>query len=394
MVQMHKKDRIGQYGSFMRPTAIYKADVAPGSTLDMDAEINWMTDVFVGPIMSPMEVRVDFFYCPLRLIDANFVAELSEGATITVPKAALDMVQVMDWANGGTTNHNAWPRRVYKLIFDEYYGDEQTSQWYGPTNVLDDGITGTRRVRTTEQMVQRVRPQAEITDVTIPAVSTVSIKDVIDGIQRFRSKELAEASGDAYVDVMRAMGVQLDWRLQMAPEHLGSKSQVVRPSMFRINDPAGTANGSPSSQFYGTLKCGFKRKRFAEHGIVMGILSMRPKVGREVGTFGLTRGSAQFWKGETTAELDENTGAQFGLAGNPVFLPQFGDYRLGQNVQPAGFEPWSLDVTNTNQLLYPDVDTGTSGQGFLLGDFHVMGYYVLQGRTPVPHNALQITSRL
>ena len=140
-------------GGFLIP--VFCEEMLPGDTFNahMTAFARLATPLF--PIMDNMYLESFFFYCPNRLVWENFVRFMGErddpssSTSYLVPQTVpltggYDPNTIFDYfglpkigqvpASGDTWRHNVLPLRMYNLIFNEWFRDQN----------LQDSLTVTR----------------------------------------------------------------------------------------------------------------------------------------------------------------------------------------------------------------------------------------------------------
>jgi hypothetical protein len=296
--------------------------------------------------------------------------------------------------------HSALFRRAYKLVYNQFFGDDSEANgdvsWYD--DITLDTETTIKRLRTTDQLNSRAGIGTEqATDTYVAAVSgttaTIQLRDFRRALEESRRKSARVGSGDKYVDVMRGMGVDLDWRVQNAPEYLGGSTQMFAPTLVRATDGANL--GEYRSIVQGSVNLSVENKRFSEHGYIVGIAALR------VASMISTRPSPvdafdttvdDFYTGRAPVGMKNypvaNFGGSSGLDGD-VLIPEYAHLKLGQNLMgrfdgaTEGYTaPYSIG--SAGSVIYPYAanygfsDTELSGR-----DMAVQGSAKLVGTTPV-----------
>lgn len=386
---MNKKNRIWQNGSFGELTTIYRAAVAPNSTLSLEASTILNSETISGLLTVPMRVEIAYYYVPFRLLWDEFadLVVAHEGDTEpTWPTTNVDFPEVMDWDASKTVTgtHSAMARRAYKAVYNAYYGESQIDEHYN--NITSDVTVQALFVRSGGQLYPRITLDAELSDEEIDVSGgSLSMRDFQRSWNDYRAKRGLQLSGDDYVDAMRALGVSLDWRLQMVPERLGTVGRVFNPIDER--DPGGTDAGKTRGRYYGTLKSGFASKRFAEHGLVIGVMYMRPYVpNTQIGhpEDGMLTGRHRLWMGQQDGELARVDEAYFSssASGDKAAVPRFWEYRLGLDYGTGGYGI-NTNPADLEQAMYPRTFAFTSLDQ-VPQDYVTMTYAELSGKTPVP----------
>lgn len=259
--------------------------VAPGERLtSLEIKAKFMSAVFDKSNITPMMAQIWSFYVPNRIVWDQWIDFIAlDPAVPSVPTSPT--------VNGGfyepVAGANVFPRRGVKLTYNSYFGDESQSAngaWY--TNVLDDTDVTNRRLLAWDQYRASTRTQSGYTQQTFAAsvsgaVATISLDDLQRALDAARGFRRQKVSGDKYVDTMRLFGVELDWRVQNAPEFLGAAQVILQPRE-RASSQAQDASGvnllwKRASEYTGqvTMKLA-SPKAFAEHGYILSFCGFRP----------------------------------------------------------------------------------------------------------------------
>jgi len=280
---------------------LYRQDVVPGQTIkEMSVSVKLRSEMMDQLVVAGGLFSVYAFYVPHRLVWDQWVDYLA-GASVNIP------------STGGTS----WPRifergsgqyslgrRAFKLIYNEFFGDEELhsanlSTWYG--DVTQDSDNTIRPVKNLMELARKAVSGEKDPDPTFNA--PVSGSDAVINLRQLR-ESLREAdqtirqqmSSDKYVDVLRSYGVRLDWRIQQAPEFLGRASTGLKPRGVPSTSGAGTI-GITKSRFEAELALRIGRKFFAEHGTIWVVGASRPLLFQERSPVHV-RNSLTPWRGE------------------------------------------------------------------------------------------------
>lgn len=269
-------------GNVFQLQPLARVEVAPGDTVSGKFSCNFESGQFWGAFRHSLQVRLSAFYVPYRLVWSSFPAFLS-GDVADVP------LSVNAWPAVGEmlAGNSDLGRRAYRLIYNRFFGDEAVAGsggWY--SNVDGNDVT-MKRLRTFDQFVGMGTLSADLKSVVYQAPVTgvnaaVTVNDLLRSMRQQRWENSA-TQGDKYVDLLRRMGVQLDWRIQHAPEWLGSKDFYIKPRMTRAT--AGEDIGKGSTRWeQDDLVFDMPRRFFAEHGIIFLTAAVRsPLLIRGVG---------------------------------------------------------------------------------------------------------------
>lgn len=255
--------------------------VAPG---DRASAIQWdgkfQSATWATASLVPMMVQCWAFYVPNRICFADqddwidFVAEQDGSASI--PTTTSQFSGVMDIGQSGV-NFSCLPRRAYKLIYNHYFGDEQDAGSNYYTDPFDDAGTNTLgRLLGWDQYRAASRPSIVYSDETFSTAGDVIALDAFaKAMQVRRHNRRVQATGDKYVDIMKLNGVTLDWKIQNAPEYLGSSQKVMFAREKTATDSANLQ--VDAMDWSGKLNLRItKRNAFAEHGMVIVVAGFRP----------------------------------------------------------------------------------------------------------------------
>jgi len=256
------------------PIPTFRRDVMPGQTASLSASLSFRTAAL--PVtLSKLVVTTSYFFVPYRLLWDGWVDFITDGTgTFPVGPASAYL-----WDNS-VANNSVMMRRAYKLIYNQYYADENSDTGlYTVDN--DTGVTFDKPVLAIEQRLRELLRADQFTDdeyvaPVVGADATINHSDFSRSASNARRDFNFEKSGDKYVDFLRNFGVNPNWETQSAPEHLGTSTRDVMSRVSAATD--GASLGALRSYFSLDMPHGFKSKRFDEHGIVVGIAYARPIV--------------------------------------------------------------------------------------------------------------------
>ena len=323
--------------------------VLPGDTIQQRTSALIRVSPLVAPVMHPVVVRFHHWFVPYRILwDGweDFITGGPDGNNAESPPTlgtmdAIGKNEIDDYTgvatNAGIMQINAWYRRAYNMIFNEWYrdvhlqtevaednpslqhiawekdyftasrpftqlGDEVTLPVVGDVTVNPVGaptwqveghggefhlqaLTGepldARLSSTTTESgnLDWLDPNLQI---DLSEASQVSINDFRMGFALQRYKEARARYGSRYTEYLRYLGVKSsDARLQR-PEYLGGGKQTIAFSevLQHVDDDTGQERG-PLGKMAGhgisAMRTNKYRKFFEEHGVVMTLMSVRPK---------------------------------------------------------------------------------------------------------------------
>jgi hypothetical protein len=333
-------------GDAYRLIPVGRQMVVPGQSAALDVSVMWETPPLTQQCLSGGIASMYAFYVPLRLLWSGWMDFIAQDGG-TVPTTTTVWPQMFELSAAALPVHSFY-RRAYKLIYNQYFGSAMaslgTSAWYA--DITTDTDTAVKPVRTTDQFVSHLTAQADAPDPTYVAAvagaqATINLNEFRQAMRNAYSTRRADTTGDKYVDAILRMGCSLDWRVQMAPEFLGKVSQDIWPKRTRVTTATDTAK--PVAYYSETMNLKVGRRFFAEHGMLVTVLCVRPHLTRTAsGTTGVARAApadayandlSEFWLGDNqTGQTAVNAGSiSAGVA--DLYSPRFGYLHWGQNNQ-------------------------------------------------------------
>jgi len=284
-------------------------DVLPGDSFDMSSSVLLRCSPLLAPVMHPVDVRVHHWFVPYRLLwehweqfitggpdgtDASVFPTFVFAGSPTPPQRAVQPEgSLADYLGipgveqlGGVS---ALPFRAYAKIWNDCYRDQELQSLLNLS--LTDGVDATtndelQSCAWEKDYLTLARPTPQKgPDVTIPVDDPIGVETLREAFALQRFEEARSRFGSRYTEYLRALGVQSsDARLQRA-EYLGGGTQVIQFSEVLQTGP-GAVDGTPTfDEGVGYLKghgiaamrSNHFRKFFEEHGVVLSLLSVRPK---------------------------------------------------------------------------------------------------------------------
>jgi hypothetical protein len=380
------------FGKFNQLIPITRRAIAPGQTIrNMRVNCRVSTATLSRYVLNPAYMQVFAFYVPYRLVWDDwplFVA--GDDATPSVPTDQAAWPIIFDNDYGGTVDFQVLGRRAFKLIQNQFFGQEEYSgSWY--SDITADAVVQSKNIKTWDQYWSR-RTQVVPTQDVFQAVVTTGLADIplsdfARAMRDNRSKTKQQLTGDKYVDSMRAMGVQLDWRVQNAPEYLGRVAKIISPIYTSSTDP--TALETRKSRYEGLITMNMsKPKSFAEHGEIFICAALRPAYITALQRMDLCNmiDRDDFFMGDNSSTYDEtSTGG-----GRARFL----GYNAGMNVEGstnalAADRPWlTNEPTVFDEYIFPDPDQVANEGEYGEKQIAIVSDVSIRSKTPVPQNSV------
>ena len=266
-------------GNMYTVQPVYRQQVVPGQTVDLDIQMSGKSAAMTQNISTPAMISMWFFYVPHRLVWDDWTAFISkeEGAP-SFPSTATYGSQFFEH-DGAGEGWNVSPlyRRAYKACYNEYFGSESVgstySAWYD--DITTDTNVFTYLARNPEQFASRMVLDDAVSDPEFTVTSsTIPLNDFYRQMMNARSQQRSQMTGNKYVDTLARMGVDATWMIAERPEFLGTKSTLVAPHLTA--NTSSTNTGEEVARFETKCSLQIKGKHFAEHGYIVGVASMRP----------------------------------------------------------------------------------------------------------------------
>lgn len=310
-------------------------DVIAGDTFNHRTSLLIRMSPMLAPVMHPVTVRLHHFFVPYRLVFEGW-EDFITGANpdVEIPDLAItesdgigslaDYLGVPPPEEGWSYQVNGLPFRAYNLIFNEFYRDQDLVSEVGLNSKSLQRVAWEKDYFTSSRPWAQKGPEITlplgerapirsqgISDVgtnewvphqpgiapTVPPGETdyefddvyadLSKAEQID-IREFRAafalqryQEARARYGSRYTEYLAYLGVRAaDQRLQR-PEYLGGGKQTISFSEILQTAPDETAGSFGVGDMYGhgisAMRSNRYRKFFPEHGVVLSLMSVRPK---------------------------------------------------------------------------------------------------------------------
>jgi len=391
---LSRRDRFYNEGGVYKLIPVYRAQVVPGQSVHIRSRVKVQTGTFTKNILSDALASVFFFYVPHRLVWEDWPSFISQDDDFagTFPVTAQNWALVFD-RNNQPDSFSALYRRAYKLVYNQFFGDEGYSvgsakSWYA--DITADSNTDENDLKNSEQFTGRAIAEGEIDRPTFDATTTpIDLIDFDVAMRNMRSARRAQMSGDKYVDALRRMGVEPDWRIQQAPEFLGRLDQDVSP--VKVFNTTGTTLGDSVARYEYTLDFQTKgKKMFAEHGYIVGVTCLRPHVFNDAADIppdGRAQTVEDFWTGDNARIMDDwNARYICGTGGDTFHTERFSYLRDGVHLYGASdtWVPTFVSSTNFEAAIFLDGGKLPISDELGTNELAIHAATHMQGATPVP----------
>jgi len=341
-------------GLFYTPVPVARKLVAPGDTItSLIVDARLISAVFNRVVTTPVLAQMWAFYVPHRLVWDQWQDFIALDDTVNaIPTSTTPWPFIFE--NGVVTARSAFFRRSYKLVYNSYFGSELTGMangaWYDNVN-LDTQVTP-MRLLTWDQYLSGARPTAGYTQSSFSAAvsggtAAIPLDDFARASRDNRARRRQKMTGDKYVDTMRLMGVELDWKIQLVPEFLGSSQQVIQ--LKEKSSTSGSDLTPRAAEFSARMSLNVtKRFSFAEHGYIMVLMGLRPsmQVANTSPPDALAFTRDDFFRTDADAIADSQGG----------YRSRYSQYRQGRNLV-GNFANQNTFALPATADLYPDPAT-------------------------------------
>lgn len=222
-------------------------------------------------------VDVWFFYVPFRLSVSNWEEFIIGNESISLPSTSYDQENSHFFNYGGddanTQGSSSIPRHVLyqqsyaKVVNDFFRSDvDGTFTFAGaPARIHRPDLTS---VGSLSDIID-----SEV-DVSLSTDDQSSAKDIQLALEQLKYKTKMDSFSGKYADFLKLYGVNASEGVLQMPEYLGKYRKYMWPSKS-INQTSGNTVQSYMHDCSITLN---KPRYFSEHGYVMGVVSLRPKI--------------------------------------------------------------------------------------------------------------------
>ncbi len=315
-------------------------EVVPGDTLSGSLQIKAMSDTTVTALFNRAYYDVIVTYIPFRLLWSGFPDFLISG-TSAVPTVTdlweFNYEKGFNLPTAATaTKNTAWLRRAHNATWNRFVRRADVTEIATDQKLIQ--VCSYRPSTFHEAVPEASSVAAETIDTS---GSTLSVDDIRDAFNKDRFNKVKQYYGDRYVDYLAALGVQVPWTIQEAPELIGSKRgtlkyQMINPTNADTTTPLGP-EGLAGGYFTFDASVRIKRKFFPEHGIVGAFAlpkleSFPIKSSYPLLSFDLQE---QYWSPERNGARTVNYPGHLWLGGadtSEVGMPQWEHLRHGANM--------------------------------------------------------------
>lgn len=264
--------------AYYHPGMSFRKQVLAGETSAFDLDIRIESDA-VWQLRVPALFTHHLFYVPFRLCwDGweDFFAYDGSGLSLPVTNTAFSFM-----GEASVGSKVALPRRAWKLVYNQFFGDEDVGSagnaWYD--DPFDDTDVLNVRLRNATQVLGEIMDEGAIgaDNFLAPVSGANATIDLLEFDRRQRQRKsntLGRVTGTKYTDSLARMGVRVNEALISEPELLSSKSSMIFPNNVRVSSDVGT--GDRVGFYDHRLSVKVPSRFFAEAGIVIGIIGVRP----------------------------------------------------------------------------------------------------------------------
>ena len=267
-------------GKFNQLIPCHKSMVLPGETLKRLTSKFRFQSIPITKALSGAYLDVWYFYVPFRLATTNWEQFIMHEADLTVEGTPYNNQAShffnqggTDLTGTGTANSGAslnWllMQKCYEKVVQDYFRSD---------------IDGAYSFDGTPAMIHRPDLAATGTmsdiidsevDVALSTDDQSSAKDIQLALEELKYKTKLDSFSGKYADFLRMYGVNASEGVLQMPEYLGKYRKFLWPSKS-INQTSGNTVQSLMHDCSISLN---KPRYFSEHGNVIGVCSIRPKI--------------------------------------------------------------------------------------------------------------------
>lgn len=364
-----------QLGGFGRANVIHRSVVCPSETLRELKCRYRLQSLPVGQAVGGAYVDTWFFYVPFRLVFPSYVDFLmSDGGSAPVKNGAAVVHHFFEQ----TTTINGLLdifEPAYDLVVSEFFRTDEDAALSTPPHWLPNPELTALAVDsvTADQYDQDI-------EVTPGTPDTVSLSAIEEAMALREDQQRSDAIGSDYATYLREFGVDVRNDVIQKPEFLGHRRSFVYPS--RTVDPS---DGQTVQSYFVDIDMTLRKPRyFMEHGFLLGIQAVRPKVVAKSMPFDLTMTQPAEWptpwqhQRSKFADYDDATPINAGFDQDLMFW-------YGQPLVNGAGVPWSLTCDAVDARWPTDVWGGINADAVTLSgaDFAMDGYVATRIRTPL-----------
>ena len=263
---------------------VFHAEVTPGDTWAGSSNLLVRCAPMERPAFVALNIHVHFFFVPHRTVWNEFEDMITGVATPTWPTVNLnsnnqDLIRAFGVGThlqpSGSFDVNALPIRALNACWNEFYRDQKIQA----QRTLDT-LSVPRVNFPTSDYYASVRTEVQQGDVEKVDTTggSFDVTTLRDAMHRQRFRERRSQFGERYVDYLAAMGVQApDSRLDR-PEHCCRAKAVLGISeVVATATSTGEKTGAMKGHGIAGVHVPFRRRRFVEHGTLIGLMHIRPR---------------------------------------------------------------------------------------------------------------------
>lgn len=218
--------------------------------------------------LSGCTVDIWYYYVPWRLVWSDFPTWVMGDSTIDQYSASTSAEKTAEAAlfgEGALTM--GLMAKAYEMIVNQYFREEHDQYTVSATPAVLPIVDRTAETQGDEDYEEE--------DETIDVSSgTLSVREIERKRAQLAYERRVESLDGKYTSFLRAQGVNANEMVAQIPEFLGHYRKYIKPSKT-TNESTGLTVQVYAHECTHNLS---KRRFFQEHGVVIGVAAMRPKV--------------------------------------------------------------------------------------------------------------------
>lgn len=255
-------------GKFYSLLPVHRHLVTPGETMKSLRFAMKVQSLPVKFALMGAYVDVWFFYCPIRGAWPEWESYvLGDGGSLPLATGAQSYL----------FEHLSGKHKLFGLCYAEvvnnYFREEDVRDIQG--DYVFNETTPYSLPVTDFSVEHMARPDADSTDVTVDVSSgSLSVMALRQAQAQQRWLERQDEMSASYANYLASFGVNAAEKIAASPEHLGKYRKFIMPSRS-----VSEADGSTVQSYFLEMEMNLTKPRFfPEHGYILGVMAVRPKI--------------------------------------------------------------------------------------------------------------------
>ena len=273
-------------------TPVFCQEVLPGDTWFGSTSCLHRLGALNHPAFVSIKTETYFFYVPNRILWdewEDFIVDPDSSASLPTVVADTEDQEVNSLTaslgitgipTGNVVNINALPVRAYHRIWNEFFRDQDDPEVGEESRALRSCNHAKGYLTTARDEVQiGDEPEIPVVTASDPNRSFIRPTQVRDQMKVQRYREHRAQFGERYTDYLAAMGITRNPVRLDRPEFCArSKFTMGISDVVTTADTTSGSTGEYAGHGIAGGSLRFRRRTFSEHGWLMGLLVIRPRM--------------------------------------------------------------------------------------------------------------------